>query len=48
VNVQVIMERLGGGGHLSAAGAQMRDCTVAQAKELVKETVMGMIERGEI
>ncbi|MBQ8813168.1 MAG: DHH family phosphoesterase [Lachnospiraceae bacterium] len=48
VNVQIIMERLGGGGHLSAAGAQMRDCTVAQAKELVKETVKGMIERGEI
>lgn len=48
VNVQVIMERMGGGGHLSAAGAQMRDCTVEQAKELVKETVMGMIERGEI
>ena len=48
VNVQIIMERLGGGGHLSAAGAQLRDCTVAQAKELVKETIKGMIERGEI
>lgn len=48
VNVQIIMERLGGGGHLSAAGAQLKDCTVAQAKELVKETIKGMIERGEI
>ena len=48
VNVQIIMERLGGGGHLSAAGAQLRDCTVVQAKELVKETIKGMIERGEI
>ena len=48
VNVQIIMERLGGGGHLSAAGAQLKECTVEQAKELVKETIKGMLERGEI
>ncbi len=48
VNVQIIMERLGGGGHMSAAGAQLKDCTVDQAKELVKETVKAMIEEGEI
>ena len=31
VNVQVIMEALGGGGHQTMAGAQLKDMTVAQA-----------------
>ena len=48
VNVQIIMERLGGGGHLSAAGAQLKNHTPEQAKELVKETIMKMKEKGEI
>lgn len=33
VNVQVIMEKLGGGGHLTMAGAQLRDASLAQAKD---------------
>ncbi len=48
VNVQILMERLGGGGHLSAAGAQLKNQTAEQAKELVKETIKGMLEKGEI
>ncbi|MBO5657284.1 MAG: DHH family phosphoesterase, partial [Agathobacter sp.] len=32
INVQIIMERLGGGGHLNVAGAQLTDCTIAEAK----------------
>lgn len=32
VNVQVIMEKLGGGGHLTMAGAQLRDTSLAEAK----------------
>ena len=32
VNVQVILERLGGGGHHSMAGAQLKGVTVEQAK----------------
>lgn len=32
-NVQLIMETLGGGGHLTMAGAQLKDTTVAQARE---------------
>ena len=32
INVQLIMERLGGGGHLNVAGAQMAGCTVTEAK----------------
>ena len=30
VNVQVIMEKLGGGGHMSIAGAQLTGCTVKE------------------
>lgn len=37
VNVQVIMEKLGGGGHLSVAGAQLKDVNVEQARALLKE-----------
>ncbi len=48
VNVQLIMERLGGGGHLSTAGTQLTGCTVEEAKELVKETILQMLEEGAI
>lgn len=33
VNVQVIMEKLGGGGHITLAGAQLEDVTIEEAKE---------------
>lgn len=46
VNVQIIMERLGGGGHMNMAGAQLRDCKTEEAIELLKETINGMIEEG--
>lgn len=48
VNVQIIMERLGGGGHRTIAGAQLKDMTVNEAKKLLKETLKTMIEKGEI
>ena len=48
VNVQLIMEKLGGGGHMTIAGAQLKDLTVDEAIELVKKTLDGMIEEGEI
>ena len=37
VNVQVIMERLGGGGHQIMAAAQRTDCTLAQLGEMLVE-----------
>lgn len=46
--MQLIMERLGGGGHLSTAGAQLRGCSVEDAKSLVKETIHQMMEEGAI
>ena len=48
VNVQLIMERLGGGGHLSTAGAQLVGCSIGDAVELVKETVKQMLEEGSL
>ncbi len=41
VNVQVLMEKLGGGGHLSIAGAQLQDVTLEEAKEQLKQVISG-------
>ena len=48
INVQLIMERLGGGGHLSVAGAQLTDCSVEEAKQIIQNTLDEMIEEGDI
>lgn len=48
INVQLIMERLGGGGHLNTAGAQLEGCSVEEAKKIVQKTLDDMIEEGEI
>lgn len=48
VNVQIIMERLGGGGHMNIAGAQLTDTTPERAIFVVKETLNRMIEEGAV
>lgn len=48
INVQLIMERLGGGGHLNVAGAQLPDCTIESAKRIIKDTLEEMVKEGEI
>lgn len=48
VNVQIIMERLGGGGHMNIAGAQLVDTTPERAVFVVKETLNQMLEEGAI
>ncbi|MDO4803642.1 MAG: DHH family phosphoesterase [Lachnospiraceae bacterium] len=48
INVQLIMERLGGGGHLNIAGAQLTDVTVIEAKALLQKTIKEMQEEGDI
>ena len=48
LNVQVVMEKLGGGGHMSAAGAQFTDCTIEDAMQKVKEVLCNMHEGGEV
>ena len=42
------MEKLGGGGHISIAGAQFTDCTTDQAINKIKLTLDNMIKDGEI
>lgn len=48
INVQIIMERLGGGGHLNVAGAQLADCTIDSAKRIIKDTLEEMLREGDI
>ncbi len=48
VNVQIIMERMGGGGHMNIAGAQLRDVTPEQAVDALKETLQTMKGEGAI
>lgn len=48
VNVQLITEKLGGGGHMNVAGAQMAGVTLDEAIEKVKQTIDAMIEEGEL
>ena len=48
VNVQLIMERLGGGGHMTIAGAQLKDMDLDRAYDLLKKTLDEMIQEGEI
>ena len=48
INVQLIMERLGGGGHFNMAATQLKDCTLMQAKQMIQETLDKMIEEGDI
>lgn len=48
INVQLIMERLGGGGHLNVAGAQLTNCSVLQAKRIIQDTIDEMLKEGDI
>ncbi|MCI7812088.1 MAG: DHH family phosphoesterase [Lachnospiraceae bacterium] len=48
VNVQIIMERLGGGGHMNIAGAQLDGVTSEEAKEEIKRVISEMIKEGAI
>ena len=48
VNVQVMMEKLGGGGHRTIAGAQLPGATVEEAKEKLKKAIQEMLEKGEV
>ena len=48
VNVQVMMEKLGGGGHRTIAGAQMQGVTIDEAKLRLKDVIKKMLEEGEV
>ena len=48
VNVQIIMERLGGGGHINTAGAQFQHTDMEEAIANLKEVIEKMIAEGDI
>jgi c-di-AMP phosphodiesterase-like protein len=48
INVQLVMERLGGGGHSTVAGAQVSNVSPAQAMDMVKQTIVTMQKEGAI
>ena len=48
VNVQLIMERMGGGGHLNAAACQLEGVGILEAIGVLKRTVDDMLEKHEI
>lgn len=48
VNVQIIMERMGGGGHMTVAACQMENATLAEAEGALKSTLDTMIEEGDL
>jgi cyclic-di-AMP phosphodiesterase len=47
VNVQVIMEDLNGGGHLTNAATQLMDISVEEAEQLLKKAILDYIEGGK-
>lgn len=48
VNVQLIMERMGGGGHLNTAACQMEGTGIIEAIGVLKRTIDSMLEKSEI
>ena len=48
IDVQLIMERLGGGGHLNVAGAQIEDSNIDDVKNRIENILDIMIDEGEI
>lgn len=47
INVQLIMEKLGGGGHLEVAGAQLHNVSIEEAKEKLEAVIDEFFEEEE-
>lgn len=48
LNVQIVTEKLGGGGHMNIAGAQFENVTSEEAADMLRATIDSMIENEEI
>lgn len=48
INVQRIMEKLGGGGHFTVSGAQLKGCTTEEAKEKIRGAIEEYLEEESI
>ena len=47
INVQIIMEKLGGGGHLTVAGAQLKESSLEDVLQELKYTIDDYLEEGD-
>lgn len=47
INVHILMEKIGGGGHIDIAGAQIKDMSLSQAYNLVKEIIEDFLKEDE-
>lgn len=47
INVQIILEKLGGGGHMSIAGARLEDISLEEASDALLQAVTEYLEEGE-
>ncbi|MDR7869789.1 MAG: DHH family phosphoesterase [Tissierellaceae bacterium] len=47
ISVQLIMEKLGGGGHLTSAGVQLMGVTIDEAEEMLIDTIDKYFREGE-
>ena len=48
INVQLVLEKLGGGGHLTVAGAQLANCTMPEAIARLEESLNTYLKEAEI
>ncbi len=44
INVQLILERIGGGGHLAVAGAQLKDITMNEAVDKLTDSIYSYLD----
>ncbi|GFR35119.1 DHH family phosphoesterase [Thermobrachium celere] len=47
INVQLILENLGGGGHMTIAGAQLDDINISDAKKLLLESIKNYLKESD-
>lgn len=47
INVQRILEKLGGGGHMTVAGARVSDSNIDEVEEMLKSAITEYLEEGE-
>jgi cyclic-di-AMP phosphodiesterase len=47
VNVQIILEKIGGGGHMTVAGAQLSGCSLEDATDQLLKAIKDYFEEGD-
>lgn len=47
INVQLILERIGGGGHLTMAGAQLKDISMSEAVSQLRQSIQAYLKEAD-